>query len=378
MLHLVDGVRIPDADEQGPAGVASQQLQRTAGVLGDFVGQHEQPAGILVCPEFDDERLHVRNGTTRRAHIYTREVQRILVTGAATWTGGKLIQHLERRSDIEIIGVDQLAPQIRFESTFHQTLTDTLDFAERVIGWAPDTVVHLQTVDRIHDLGPRRSREAALLGTQTLLGALGRLRNLRMIVLRSDTAIYGAGPRRPSIATLPAPSSTFGKTIADVEAMVAAFNRDHPNVATTVLRLAPVFGPTVGNTFSTFLHLPVVPTIFGFDPRLQLLGETDAVGVFERVVDNTEPGVFNVTAEGQTYLSRILRLGKRRRQPMTQRQFVRTMRALDFRRAGLPEHLVALMRYGQVVEPTYRKLGCATGRCRETILAGYEQESRNG
>ena len=46
-----------------------------------------------------------------------------------------------------------------------------------------------------------------------------------------------------------------------------------------MLRLANFSGPTADTALTRYLAMPVVPTALGFDPRLQLLHEADAVEV---------------------------------------------------------------------------------------------------
>ena len=55
-------------------------------------------------------------------------MRRILVTGAATRTGGRIIQHLERTPDNEVFAVDDLDPVERFASHFERLDIDHLSF----------------------------------------------------------------------------------------------------------------------------------------------------------------------------------------------------------------------------------------------------------
>jgi UDP-glucose 4-epimerase len=49
----------------------------------------------------------------------------------------------------------------------------------------------------------------------------------------------------------------------------------------TVLRLAPILGPTVNNYLTRYLGRRVVPTLMGFDPLMQFLHEVDALAAFK-------------------------------------------------------------------------------------------------
>jgi len=45
-------------------------------------------------------------------------MQRVLITGAASWTGGNLARHLETRPDLEVFAVDDQKPRVEFTSEF--------------------------------------------------------------------------------------------------------------------------------------------------------------------------------------------------------------------------------------------------------------------
>jgi UDP-glucose 4-epimerase len=62
--------------------------------------------------------------------------------------------------------------------------------------------------------------------------------------------------------------------------------------------------------------MPIVPTSLGFDPRLQLLHESDAVEVLRLGTVDNHPGVYNVAGEGVVYLSQAVRRAGRFRLPV--------------------------------------------------------------
>ena len=85
------------------------------------------------------------------------------------------------------------------------------------------------------------------------------------------------------------------------------FARRRPDVAVTVLRFANLIGPRIDTVFTRYFALPVVPTVLGYDPRLQLLHEEDAVAVLERAASVELPGTFNVAGDGVLMLSQAIR-----------------------------------------------------------------------
>jgi UDP-glucose 4-epimerase len=256
---------------------------------------------------------------------------------------------------------------------------DTLEFARLVVRLRPDTVVHLQTLDRTAELGRARAREGMVLGAQALFGAIARCGTVRTVIVKSDAAVYGAGPRHPSVltetTTLPEHHSTrYERSLREVERFVSEMRDELPDVRFTLLRFVGIFGDQVGNAISRYLRLQVVPMIFGFDPRLQLIHEEDAVRVIEHALAHPTPGIFNVAADGQLYLSRILRLGRRLHQPLPGTQFERALRLLRSRDLVVPSHLSALLRFGRILDTSAMRERLEFTpllTCRQTILAGY-------
>jgi UDP-glucose 4-epimerase len=302
-------------------------------------------------------------------------MRRILVTGAATWTGGRLIQRLERRANVEIFAVDSVPRRIEFASPFREMALDQLEFAHHVLEIEPHIVVHLQTVDRAAELGKSRAHDAAVIGAQTLAGAIGRSDTIRRVIVKSDAAIYGCSPRSPSVYFEDMePYGRRGRYARDLSEMERFFSgvTGRHDVALTVLRFANIIGLRVANPISTYLRMPVIPSLLGFDPRLQFIYEDDAVRALEHAVIHEVPGIVNIAAPGQLYLSRVVRLGGRFPQPLPKRGLEAAMRTL--RRSGhaLPPHLQEILRHGMVIDTARMRteLGFEPRlTCRQAVLA---------
>jgi len=305
-------------------------------------------------------------------------MRRILVTGASTWTGGQLIERLERQRDLELLAVDEFEPKTEFPTELHRFELDRAEFAHFVLDSRPDTTIHLQTADRSAQLGRSRAHEEAVLGAQALFGAIQRCDSIRHVIARSDTVVYGMGPRNPSVvfedaAFDPGPSR-YARDLAHVEDYLSQSALRRDDVTFTVLRFAGIFGATISNPLSRYLRLPVVPTRLGYDPRLQLISEHDAVAALEHCIRNPVGGAFNIAAPGQQYLSRILRLGKRLAQPLPKRGFdvaVRGMASFDL---YLPSHITRMVHYGLIGDISLMRTDLGfepASNLRQTVLAGY-------
>ena len=103
------------------------------------------------------------------------------------------------------------------------------------------------------------------------------------------------------------PSSGYAKDAVEVEGYVRGFIRRRPDVGVTLLRFANFIGPFIDTPLTRYFQLPVVPTAFGFDPRLQLLHETDAIEMLRLAATSIGPGTFNAAGDGVLLLSQAIR-----------------------------------------------------------------------
>lgn len=189
-----------------------------------------------------------------------------------------------------------------------------------------DTVVHMDVngtpLGRSRGRGSRSAvKETNVIGTMQLLGACQKAPSVRRLVVKSTTNVYGSAPRDPAVftETMPAkslPSGGFAKDAVEVEGYVRGFARRRPDVAVAVLRFANILGPGAESPLAEYFSLPVLPTVFGYDPRLQFVHEDDVIGVL--LVASQEPdrgtlnsGTFNIAGDGVLLLSQTARrLGK--------------------------------------------------------------------
>lgn len=277
----------------------------------------------------------------------------VLVTGAASWEGAQLVRRLAHRDDLEVVAVDDAAPSIPIPVPLRRWSLDSLDFARWVVALEPETVVHLQTMDRSDVMGATRSRESVVLGAQALFGALTRLPNLRRVVVKSDAAIYGTGVRHPSIADerteLKGRATRHERALRDVEAFVGHLADELPLAEVTVLRFGEAYGATVDTPFARLLRLPAVPVIAGFDPLLQLLDPDDVIRCLEHSIDHGKAGTFNIAPEIPLYVSQILRLSGASRIPMIPMQLRAAHSALARGGLAVPEHVQQLLQRGRVL-----------------------------
>jgi UDP-glucose 4-epimerase len=150
--------------------------------------------------------------------------------------------------------------------------------------------------------------------------------------------------------------------------------RRRPDIGVSVLRLTSLIGPTVDSPIARYLTMPLVPTPLGYDPRLQLLHEDDAVEVMRQATVDGHPGVFNVAGDGVITLAQAIRRAGRVRVPVPSRALtavgtaVRNSGALEL----TAEHATFLS-YGRAVDTTRLKtvFGYSPKYTSQTALASF-------
>ena len=100
-----------------------------------------------------------------------------------------------------------------------------------------------------------------------------------------------------------------------------------------------------------YLTLPVVPTVLGYDPRLQFVHIDDAVRALVLAALGGHPGTYNVAGDGAMPLSQITRRLGRPTLPVL--SFGAGFFGGLIRRAGIVDFTpdqVAMVRYGRVLD----------------------------
>ncbi|MFC4853073.1 NAD-dependent epimerase/dehydratase family protein [Actinophytocola glycyrrhizae] len=281
--------------------------------------------------------------------------QVVLVTGVADQLGGRLAARLAEDPDIErVLGVDTAPPAAKHSK--ESTQAGRVEFVHadirdpriaKVLGSAGvDTVVHAAPRP-----GPG-AKERNVIGTMQLMAACQRSSTVRKLVVRSTAEVYGGGASAPAVFT---EQDTPRKgDAAEVEGYALGLARRRPDVVLTVVRLAEIIGPHVDNALTRYFSLPVVPTVLGFDARVQFVHISDALAVFERAVANDLPGVFNVGGDGVLMLSQAIRRAGRVPLPVP-RAAIGPATRLAGGRADLSPGLSRLLSHGRVIDTTRLK-----------------------
>lgn len=240
--------------------------------------------------------------------------RRILITGVSRFLGMHLASRLEQNEEVdEIIGVDLEPPPRDFDRVeiLRADIRNPL-FVKVLQATKADTVVHLNIIPSEAEKGRTMMKEMNVIGTMQLLAACQKSETLRKVVVKSTTAVYGSEPEDPAFFTeemsrRSTPKTPYCRDAIEIETYARDFGRRRPDVCLTILRYATILGNTVNNIFSRYLAQPVVPTILGFDPRVQFIHEEDAADALYQAVVEDHPGIYNVAADGAVPLSQAIR-----------------------------------------------------------------------
>jgi UDP-glucose 4-epimerase len=239
----------------------------------------------------------------------------VLITGVSRYLGGKLAALLSEDTSIDrVIGVDTVPPRQDVGRTEFVRADIRNPIIAKVIASAQvDTVVHMSVIATPFGAGGRTAmKEINVIGTMQLLAACQKAPSLQKLVVKSTTAVYGSTSRDPALFTEGMePKSQFrsgyGKDSTEVEGYVRGLGRRRPDVDVSLLRFANFIGPRIDTPLTRYFSLPVVPRMFGFDPRIQFVHEDDGVEVLRRAVVDNKRGTFNVAGDGVLLLSQAIR-----------------------------------------------------------------------
>lgn len=249
----------------------------------------------------------------------------VALTGASSFLGRNLVGVLEEDDDIEkIIAIDLQAPDTGKQKTrlYEVDLTTPASeerIAEILQAERVDVLLHMSFLSS-PTFQTSWAHELESVGTMHLLNAVRQVR-LRKLIMWSQTVLYGAHPTNPNFLTerhpLRADSSTpFFADKISAETDLAAFSAKSRGTVVTILRTAPILGPTVRNYVTRYLDRRIVPTLLGFDPLWQFVHEVDATAAFKLTIDEDFPGTFNIVGDGVLPLSTVVRLAGRTSVPI--------------------------------------------------------------
>jgi len=262
-------------------------------------GRVERPSGI-------PRRITLPGAV--RAPIDTAEPG-VVVTGICGKLGRRVCRALHRET--RVVGIDRRPFPDKPKDVEHWPVDLRRKKTQDVFrgGAAKITaVVHLGVM---HD--PRASAAEHhtwnVSGFAKLLEWVALYRIPKLVVL-SSANVYGPQPDNPQFLTEEAPllgGQAFPeiRDLIEVDMLAQSFFWKNPETETVVLRPVHILG-SVRNAPSNYLRLPMIPTLLGFDPMVQVIHEDDVVHAIRLALRPGVRGIFNIAGPDPMPLSRMI------------------------------------------------------------------------
>jgi UDP-glucose 4-epimerase len=284
----------------------------------------------------------------------------VLVTGIAGGLAHRVAERLVERGDV-VVSADyrrignlpsSLSGMQTYRASYVKTAIEDVFRKHKF-----DAVLHLGRVGNLREDVSTRF-DMNVYGSQKL-SSLCVQHGVKSLVVLSTFHIYGAHPRNhtPISEDDPLHAGTEFPQIADaiqLDSMAANWVYRHPSVRTVVLRPTNVVGPSIHNTISKFLRLPVVPHLMGFNPMVQFVHEDDLTSAVVAACDGEMRGVFNVAGPAVLPWRTALEIVRARTVPLPS-----TLAALWLSAAGFPRYLVNFYKYPCVVSDEAFRAACS-------------------
>lgn len=284
--------------------------------------------------------------------------RRVLITGLGTFWGGRVAEVLERDPSVEVIvGLDTREPSVELERTEYVRSDENYSILDRIVrATKVDTIVHTFLIVDSSQMRARAMHEINVIGTMNLFAAASAAGStVRDVVVKSSSYVYGSSPEDPvwfseETPRVHAPRTLVERNLEQVEAYVRDFAEDNPHVNVSLLRFSNVLGPDIVTAISRALALPVVPSVFGFDPRIQFVHEDDVVRAILFILDRHLPGIYNVAGDGLLPWSEVANIAGKRTFPLPPLGTGAVTWPLQRLGVALPEELLNLLKYGRGID----------------------------
>lgn len=310
-----------------------------------------------------------------------RSTRSVALTGVRTFLGRSLLKLLEEDDRVRrLVVIDRDSPT----NAGAKSRSYTLDRAQPGAPARIAEILAAEEVDTFFHLGflesPTRNlawaHELESVGTLHVLNAL-RERPVRKLVMGSSTALYGPHFDNPNFLSETHPlrglrGVAFLADKIDAERQLEAYARDHKDASVSVLRFAPLLGPTADNYVTRWLTSGMVPTLLGYDPLCQFVHEVDALAALKLTLERDVSGVFNVVGDGVLPMSTVIKLLGQRALPVPHFLAERVVELMWMAGAAdVPAPLLRFLRYLCVADGdrAKRELGFSPGyTSREAVL----------
>jgi UDP-glucose 4-epimerase len=237
-----------------------------------------------------------------------------VITGIAGRLGRLVARRLHREADIRVIGIDRRPFVGRPKDIDHHQVDLRSKKARDVFRHGNiDALVHMSMLHKPH-ASQAEHYSWNIGGTKKLLDYCIAYDVPKVIVL-SSANVYGPRPDNTQFLTEDAPllaAQAFPemRDLVEIDHMASSFFWKARDTDTVILRPVHILGG-VRNAPSNYLRLPMVPTLLGFDPMVQIIHERDLAEAIACALSPGARGIYNITGPGEVPLSVVLEeLGK--------------------------------------------------------------------
>ncbi|MEN0104813.1 MAG: SDR family oxidoreductase [Pseudomonas sp.] len=240
---------------------------------------------------------------------------RVLITGAAGFIGQQLLNELAVQHPKWTLIAADIRPQTKqgLKMNVEPVLLDISQHQqvlECVAAWKPEAIVHLASV-----VTPPRGMSDAQLhaidvgGTRSIVEA-ALANNVQQLIVTSSGAAYGYFPENAEWIDENDPIRghahfAYAKHKREVEELLAATRRKHPELKQLVLRPGTILGKRVNNQITDMFKKRAVLGIKGSDSRFVFIWDQDVVAIIRKGLDSGAQGIFNLAGDGALSLQEI-------------------------------------------------------------------------
>ena len=230
---------------------------------------------------------------------------RYVITGGSGYLGSRLVDHLSRRENTELIVIADVREPREFKV---RTRFERLDVRDRDRAAAiledvkPDALVHLAFI-----LNPLRDEHTMydldVGGTHNVLEAAAAAGTPQVLVTSSATA-YGAFPDNPEPLTEDdpvrgVPGFSYARDKTEADRLCQLWAHEHPDRVMTIVRPCIVFGPNVDNYLvRLWTKQPFAVDAGNLDGHIQFVHEDDLVEAVSGLLLGRHAGQFNLSPDG--------------------------------------------------------------------------------
>ena len=244
---------------------------------------------------------------------------RVAVTGITGQFGKALARVLENEPAVdEVVGVARrpFDPAAEGLAKLRFRQGDVRDQGLREVFEGCDVVVHLAFIIAGARDDQAQRREINIDGSRNVFASAAEA-GAHRIVYASSIAAYGSHPDNPELINEDYPTRgrtgvSYSEEKAEVEAILDLFEKEHPSITVTRMRVCTVVGPGVEEMMFEFLPAVVrrLPIFASWFPRFfpnpiqggkllaQIVHEDDVAEAFRLAIVNDSPGAFNIAGEG--------------------------------------------------------------------------------